>query len=222
MVFAMAALVLASCSSDLESEGKSRITTYAVLEMNGDDFIKLNVGDTFNDPGCVAMMGTEDVSSQIQVFSDVDTSKPGYYTVKYIVYNPDGFPASASRDVMVVDLHNFASPYFGESQYGSRHYFDAPITITKRGDGTYLINDILGGFYSYGRYPGYDALGYDFFCEALLTLNEDNTISLVATGEWYFDKYPVTITSGTFDPESGDVVLNLDFDGDPFYVKLTK
>ena len=98
--------------------------------MNGESFVKVNVGGSFNDPGCVATMGGEDVTDQIQVNSNVDTSKPGFYNVNYVVYNDDGFPASASRTVMVVDPNNFAGVYLGESEFGSRHYYNAPLVTT--------------------------------------------------------------------------------------------
>ena len=156
------------------------------------------------------------------VSSNVDTSKPGWYKVNYVVYNDDNFPASASRDVMVVDPNNFASAYFGESQYGSRHYYDAPLNITSRGDGTYLIDDIAGGFYCYGRYPGYEP-SYDFHLESVIKLNDDNTIELVDQnpGAWYWGE-AITITSGTYDPATGTITLVLDFGGTPMYVTLTK
>lgn len=222
MVFAMAALVMASCSGDLESEGKSRITIYPTLTLNGEEYMTMNLGESFQDPGCTALMGTEDMTSQVVATSNVNPNKLGFYTVNYQVTNPDGFPAFASRHVAVVDKNNFASTYYSECQYGSRHFFNLPVNITQNADGSYLIDDILGGFYCYGRYPGYDAYGYDFFCDAIITLNADNTISLVETGPWYFAQYAVKILQGTYNPDNGEIELNLDFDGDPFYVKLTK
>lgn len=218
-MLAVSALGLTSCS-DKETEGKSQITTYAVITLNGDDFVKVKVGDTYTDPGCSAKMGDVDVSDKILVDNKVDTSKPGFYAVNYIIYNEDGFAATASRDVMVVDPANFASTYLGESQYGSRHYYNAPINITDRGDGTYLLDDIAGGFYCYGRYPGYEPT-YDFHLESLIQLNADNTISLVGQGSWYWG-VPIDITSGVYDPTAGTVTMVLDFDGDPMYVTLTK
>ena len=212
--------VLTSCSSD-ETEGKSRITYYAILEMNGEDKVSTQKGEAFNDPGCVATMNGEDVSDQIVTTSNVNTNACGFYTVNYSVTNPDGFAASASRTVAVVDKNSFASAYWSEAQYGARHYYNLPITITDRGDGTYLINDLAGGFYSYGRYPGYDAYGYDFFLESVLQLNDDNTLTLAAQGSWYWG-IPIGITTGTYDPETGTISLLLDFDGDPMYVTLTK
>ncbi|MBR3009687.1 MAG: DUF5012 domain-containing protein [Prevotella sp.] len=217
MLLALGVITLASCDKD--TEGLSRITTYAVLEMNGESFMKVNVGGSFNDPGCVATMGGEDVTDQIQVNSNVDTSKPGFYNVNYVVYNDDGFPASASRTVMVVDPNNFAGVYLGESEFGSRHYYDAPINITKRADGTFLIDDLAGGFYCYGRYPGYEPT-YDFHLEAILQLNADNTIEVLAQGSWYWGD-PMEDVSGSYDPATGTIKLVMDF-GAPFYVTLTK
>jgi len=222
MMLALAAPVLTSCSDD-ETEGKSRITTYAVLEMNGSAYETVQLGSTYNDPGCVATLGSEDVSSQIVTTGTVNTGKLGYYKLSYQVVNSDGFAASASRTVAVVDKNNFASTYFAESQYGSRHYFNAPIEIIDNGDGTCTIEDLAGGFYSYGRYPGYDAYGYDFFLEATLKLNADNTIELVECNgdNWYWGE-SMTLTSGTYDPATGKVTMVLDFDGTPMYVTLTK
>ena len=224
MMLALSApVMLTSCSDDDESEGKSRITYYAILELIGNSYITTQIGQPFDDPGCVATMGGEDVSSQIVTSGSINTNALGFYKLSYSVTNPDGFSASASRTVAVVDKNNFASTYFGESQYGTRHYFNAPITIKDNGDGTYTINDLAGGFYCYGRYPGYDAYGYDFFLDATLKLNADNTVEVVECNgdNWYWGD-PISITEGTYDPASGTVTLIEDFDGTPMYVTLTK
>lgn len=217
-----APVMLTSCGDD-ESEGKSRITYYAILDLIGNAYTTTQVGQPFTDPGCTATMGGEDVSDQIVSSGSVNTNALGYYKLNYSVTNPDGFSASATRTVAVVDKNNFASTYFGESQYGARHYFNAPITIKDNGDGTYTINDLAGGFYCYGRYPGYDAYGYDFFLEATLKLNADNTVEVVECNgdNWYWGD-PISITNGTYDPASGTVTLIEDFDGTPMYVTLTK
>lgn len=220
MMLALAAPVLTSCSDD-ESEGKSRITYYAVLEMNGDAYMTIPVGSSFTDPGCKATMGGEDVTDQILTTGSVDASKLGFYKLEYSVVNADGFPASATRTVAVVDPVHFASTYFGESEYGSRHFYNAPINIKDNGDGTYTIDDILGGFYCYGRYPGYDAYGYDFFLDAVIKLNADNSIDLVNYGKWYWGDDVPEFLNGSYDPATGTVSLNMDFDG-AFTVKLTK
>lgn len=219
MMIALVSFALTSCG-DKESEGLSRFTYYPILEMNGDAYITTPVGSTFNDPGCVALLNGEDVSDQIQISGSVNTSVVGFYKLGYTVVNSDGFPASATRTVAVVDKNNFASAYFGESQYGSRHYYNAPIAIKKNADGTYTIEDILGGFYCYGRYPTY--LGQlDFFLDAVIKLNADNTIELVKYGNWYWGDNVPDFLSGSYDPATGTVSIDLDF-GAPFTVRLTK
>jgi hypothetical protein len=221
-MLAMAGFTLSSCG-DKETEGTSRITTYAVLELNGDAYETVQLGSSYNDPGCTAKMGDEDVTDKIVTDGAVNTNELGYYDLSYRVINADGFASTASRTVAVVVKANFASPYFAESQYGSRHFYNAPIAIEDNGDGTYTIEDLAGGFYSYGRYPGYDAMGYDFFLDATLSLNADNTINLVeCNGDNWFWGDPMTLTSGTYDPATGTVTLVLDFDGTPMYVTLTK
>ena len=213
--------VLTSCSDD-ETEGLSRFTYYAILEMNGAANYATPLGQPFVDPGCVATMGGEDVSDQIVTTGTVDTNKLGFYNVNYTVTNPDGFSASATRKVAVVNKNGLASIYFGESEFGSRHYFGAPIVITDNGDGTYTINDLAGGFYSYGRYPGYDAYGYDFFLEATLKLNDDNTIEVVEQGEWYWGD-PFEDIKAAYDPATGTITCDMDFgSATRFYVTLTK
>ncbi len=219
MMLALAAPVLTSCSDD-ETEGKSRITTYAVLELKGSAFETVQKGTAYADPGCVATLGTEDVSSKIVTSGSVNTNELGYYTLNYMVVNDDGFAATASRMVAVVEKNSFASTYYGESQYGSRHYYNAPVSITDNGDGTFAISDIAGGFYAYGRYPGYP---YDFSLESTLKLNADNTIELVECNgdNWYWGE-SMTLTSGLYDPATGKVTMVLDFSGTPMYVTLTK
>lgn len=219
MMLALVCFAMTSCG-DKESEGRSRITYYAILDLNGDAYITTPIGSTFNDPGCRATEGGEDVTDKIVVTGSVDTKKLGFYKLGYTVVNADGFPASATRTVAVVDKNNFASTYFGESQYGSRHFFNSPINITDNGDGTYTIDDLLGGFYCYGRYPSY--LGVlDFFLDAVVKLNADNSIELVKYGEWYWGDDVPELLDGSYDPATGTVALNMDF-GAPFTVILTK
>ena len=215
-----APIVLTSCGKE-ESEGTSRTTYYAVLELNGEANLTTQLGQAFEDPGCKATMAGEDVSDQVVVSGNVNTNQLGFYNLNYKVTNSDGFSANATRTVAVVDRNNFASTYFSECQYGSRHYYGLPINITDNGDGTYTINDLAGGFYCYGRYPGFDAQGYDFFLEAKLKLNDDNTIDVLEQGDWHWGD-PMESINGSYDPETGTISLVMDFGGAPFYVTLTK
>ena len=55
----------------------------------------------------VATMGGEDVSAKIQTSGSVNTNQMGFYKLNYIVVNEDGFSASATRTVAVVNPNSF-------------------------------------------------------------------------------------------------------------------
>ena len=216
----MSVFGLTSCNDDEDQLTDTRVTHFAVLELLGDEWMEMNVGDSFTDPGYKATEGTEDITSRVVVNGSVNTAVGAFYNLDYSVANKDGFAVSATRTVMVKDPNNFASAYYGESQYGSRHYYNAPITIASKGGNRYLIDDILGGFYAYGRYPQY--LGsLDFLLEALIQLNDDNSIELLQFGDWYWGADVPDLLDGSYDPATGTIVLNMDF-GSPFTVILTK
>lgn len=101
--YATLLLIGYGCERELESDGVSRVTTYAVITLNGDAASTIMKGGTFTDPGVVAKIGSEDVTAQVKVEGTVNPTTPGVYTIKYIIINPDGFPASISRFVGVID-----------------------------------------------------------------------------------------------------------------------
>lgn len=220
VILAVAALLMVSCDKD--SEGLSTISTIPELTILGDPIVSLRLGGTYVDQGCTATCDGEDISSTITMRSTINPIVPGFYKVIYTARNSNGAAGTAIRTVMVCDPNNFASPYFGESQYGSRHYYNAPIVISDLGDGLYEIDDLAGGYYFNGRYPGYEPT-YDFHLESTIKLNADNTIELVeCIGDNWFWGEDMTLTEGSYDPTTGTVKLSLVFSGTPLYVTLTK
>lgn len=221
MVFFFA-LSVSSCD-DESTAGVTRITYYPTIEIQGSSSVVLNLGESYADEGCYAELNGEDVSDQVIVRSGVNSNTVGIYSISYIAYNEDGFSASASRTVYVVDPSSVATLYFGESQTATRHYYDAPIYITDNGDGTYLVDDIMGGFQFYGLNPGFEPT-YDFHAEAVISIAADNTVSQIGeTGSWYFGDsgaVVVKLTDGTFDPATRTFVLNVDYGGTPMTVTL--
>lgn len=210
---------LSGCKKDETSAGVTRITYYPTITVLGDPIAVVNKGETYTDAGVYVEQNGEDVSDQAIITSNVNTDAIGVYTVEYKAVNEDGFSASASRNVYVIDPTSFATVYAGESKFGSRHYYDAPVVINDNGDGTYTIDDIAGGFYWHGRYPGLEP-AYDFHAEAVIKLETDNTITLLSEGSWYWDPDFPTITDGTYDPGTKTITLDLDFAGTPMYVTL--
>lgn len=216
-------LAVALWSCDKSTEGLTRITYYPTLEILGEQSVIVNVGETYTDEGCYAELNGEDVSSEVQTSSNVDYNKVGVYSISYIIYNADGFSTTASRIVYVVDPDNIATLYWGESMAGTRHYYDALIYITDNGDGTYHLDDLMGGFQFAGLNPGFEPT-YDFHAEVDFALNADNTVTLTSeVGSWYFgDSGDVVLglTSGSYDPATRTFTLNVDYGGTPMTVIL--
>ncbi|WP_418696336.1 DUF5011 domain-containing protein [Bacteroides sp.] len=221
MMFALAAFSLTGCD-DESTAGMTRITYYPTIEVLGSPSVVLNLGESYADEGCYAELNGEDVSGEVVVRSGVNSNKVGIYSISYMAYNEDGFSASASRTVYVVDPTSVATLYFGESQTSTRHYYDAPIYITDNGDGTYLVDDLIGGFQFNGVNAGLEP-SYDFHAEAVISIAADNTVSQIGeTGSWYFgDRGTVVkLETGTFDPATRTFVLNIDYGGTPLTVTL--
>lgn len=217
-ISAILLLSLAGCHK-ITTEGVTRTTYYPVINLEGGTVI-LNMGSAYKEPGYSASLDGEDVTSEVNVSNNIDSSKPGQYSVKYSAVNSDGFSASASRDVFVVGS-GFENFYLSEVRNvsGSRHYYNAPITITHQEGNYYLISDLLGGLYFYGIYPGYEPT-FDFHAESIIELNPDNTITLIEEGNWYFydPDDPLTIQVGTFDPDNKSVHLEVGFSGSTSYI----
>lgn len=220
MVFALALLV-SSCD-DESTAGMTRITYYPTIEILGSPSVVLNIGETYAEEGCYAELNGEDVSNEVVIRSNVKSDQVGIYSIQYAAYNEDGFSASASRTIYVVHPTSIATLYFGESQTATRHFYDAPIYITDNGDGTYQVDDIIGGLQFNGINPGFEPT-FDFHAEANIRIAADNTVSQVGeTGSWYFGDRgtDVRLVDGTFDPETRTFVLNVDYGGTPLTVTL--
>lgn len=219
MVFALALLV-SGCDDD--TAGKTGITYYPTIEILGSKSVVINIGESYVEEGCYAELNGEDISDQIVTKSNVNSNKFGFYTISYLAFNEEGFSATTSRTIIVVDPTSIATLYYGESQTATRHYFDAPIYITDNGNGTYLLDDILGGLQFHGINPGFEPT-YDFHAEANIKIAADNTVSQVGeTGSWYFgDRGTVAnIVDGTFDPATRIFKLNVNYGGGPLSVTL--
>ncbi len=181
LLSAAAVLSLVSCGE--KEESRTWITAYPSLTMNGDNVLFVEKGDDFVDPGCVAILDGEDVSDKVVVISNVDASKPGKYSISYSLTNVDGFAASASRTVYVMDSSDKFTGVF-VVQEGTKRTTDAGVSpysgfeviIYGSPEEGYVISDLLAGYYEYGR--GY---GSSYAMAGLVNLGSDGTISLVSS-----------------------------------------
>jgi hypothetical protein len=203
-----AAFILSSC--DKESEGVSKVTTYATMEITGASTLFWQLGDSFVDPGCVALEGTTDISNKIVVESDVDATVGGFYTITYKVANSDGFWASTTRQVVVADLTDPLNGYYKSSlkrtvisSGASANRGPFTVMVFAVGGGKYYIDDLIGGWYNYGSGygPGYAGPG-------IVQKNGDNTLSLVSASNWTWGPCSLTSTVSTVDPTTKTWILN--------------
>ena len=208
MISAAALLLTVGCT---KTTGLIDVTYFAKIELAGDNPCIVNLGGSYTEPGFTATLNGEDISSQVQVDSNVDTSKPGIYSVIYTAVNADGFSSSSTRKVYVLNPGNIDNVYSSHCWMGTRDYNNLPIVISKVSEGVYALEDMCGGFYCYGRYPGYEPT-YDFHADVTFSLNEDGTFNILTIGDWYFKtSFDYTNIAGGYDAETG--VFDYDFDG---------
>lgn len=213
MLAALAVLPMASC--DKSSEGVTKVTYYATLEMNGEDLVVVPKGGSYNDAGCKATLKGEDVSDQIQTENPVNLQQSGVYTVNYKVVNEDGFAATASRTVVVYDASDPCDGLFSVTADSYRTYgknvafgssFD--VYVTKQADGTYAVSDFFGGWYS--QRAGY---GSKYNMAGRIAKNSDNTLSLVGTPLIQGWGDSVDSFTGTVDPATNTLHWVVEYAG---------
>ncbi len=80
-------------------------STKPVIIINGDSMINLTVGDSYIDAGATASDDIdEDITAEIEIVSNVDTTKEGTYRVKYRVKDSAGNSAEVIRVVRVTKI----------------------------------------------------------------------------------------------------------------------
>ena len=178
MLFALVALVMTSCG-DKKSEGKSRITYYPSIELLGDSYLVWEKGVAYEEPGYKSDLNGEDVTSQVTVSGAVDVNKSGIYTLTYTtVKNEDGFDASASRTVVVLDSSSKVEGFYinqaTSNRNGTAYGKNFEVLVIDNGDGTVTVDDILGGWYC--QRAGY---GTKYAMAATLAIAEDGTLTLI-------------------------------------------
>ena len=154
---ALLGLATAFTGCKKESLGLTEITYFAEIILDGDETMVVAKGTTFEDPGFTATMAGEDVTGRVTVTSDVDTSTSGVYHVTYSMVNDDGFPASVTRTVVVLDLSDPVEGFWAcdptsfrlNANTGATVAYGAPfeILIISEGDGKYAVDDLLAGWY---------------------------------------------------------------------------
>ena len=183
-MLALVSFALTSCG-DKETEGLSRFTYYPLLELEGESYMVVGKGTNFQDPGFSATLNGEDVSSQVTVSSNVNTNKSGIYTVVYSIKNEDGIAANAKRTVVVLDLNSAVEGFYQITpdsyrlREGAQVAYGSPfeMLIIDNGDGTYNVDDLLGGWYC--QRAGY---GTNYAMAGVISIAGDGTVTCLRNG----------------------------------------
>lgn len=184
MLFAVVALLVTSCG-DKETEGKSRFTYYPTIELEGDTYLVWDKGTPFVDPGYVSTMNGEDVTAEVMISGTPDVNKSGIYTMTYTTKkNDDGFDASASRTVVVLDPNSALEGFYLTQPDSYRTYNGNEVAfgnafeilVIDNGDGTLYVDDLFGGWYC--QRAGY---GTKYAMGGTISLAADGTVGLISS-----------------------------------------
>jgi hypothetical protein len=140
---------ISACERDLESEGIAEgIIRYPSITLNeGEAFSVVAGGGEFEDPGAVALLGEDDISEEIVVEGEVDTSTPGVYPVNYTVSveNEIGEQSVVTETRFVIVTAEDISDVDLSGDYIGTGFAANPVTVhvTKIADGWYNIPDVL-------------------------------------------------------------------------------
>lgn len=227
-LFALLAIMTMASCSDKDSEGLTRITYYPTIELSGDSYMVIQKGSDYEEPGYSSFLNGEDVTDKVTVTSNVDTSKSGVYTVTYTTMtNEDGYGASASRTVVVLDLNDAVEGFYLTSADSYRDYggtiaaFGAEYEtlVIGNGDGTYYFEDLLGGWYSLRA--GY---GSNYALTGNVSIADDGTMSVIDSylAGWASYGYALEAFSGTYDYSSSSLSMVVTYVGMDFHITMTK
>ncbi|MCF0178988.1 MAG: DUF5012 domain-containing protein [Bacteroidales bacterium] len=224
-IIAVAVMALTSCTNR-DPEGLTRVTTYAVITLEGGNSIQVDKGTSFVDPGYSADLGGEDVTKELMIESNVNTAKSGVYSITYTYVNADGFAASAVRKVVVLDPNSPIEGFYTTDANSYRLYNGAQTAykgayqslIIDNGDGTVSIDDVLAGWY--GQRAGY---GASYYMAADLSVDADGNIDLIDSYIPGWGDGLEDFADGKFDAATGDITYVATYvSGMEFHVTLHK
>ncbi len=227
LVSVVSALGFVGCTTE-NTLGLTGIIYYPVITLEGDNPYLCSVGESYVEPGYSAVEGSEDVTGNVVISSNVDANNMGIYSITYSATSADGFSASVSRDVYVYDPSydgpNPAGTY--TVQAGSyRYYYTGSevafsgytVTVEEFLPGFFYVSDYIGGFYAsyYGYGSSYAMTGY-------FTLDDDNNVVPISSSVKGWGDSMDYMENGVYDPEAGTLSWDVTYAGEimTFYVRL--
>jgi hypothetical protein len=139
----IATALITGCAE--EYPGTELAVSFPAIELQGDEFVTVMQGSAFEDAGATATFGSTDVSSEIEVESDVDEDVPGLYTVTYSIAQTNEINEESVRTtrrlVAVVSADAAAADLSGSYHRASNGRIS---TVSKLAPGFYFMTDCWG------------------------------------------------------------------------------
>jgi Domain of unknown function (DUF5011) len=141
-------VLFTNCERDFESEGITvGVLRYPSVKLKGAPAVVVVQGETYQEQGATALLGEEDISTQVLIEGDVDTSTPGVYPVNYSVaiQNEIGKSSVSSQTRYVIVATEDISDVDLSGDYIGTGFSSNPskMKVTKIADGWYNIPDVL-------------------------------------------------------------------------------
>lgn len=237
---AIAVMGFTSCDGTQE---EPHIQWYPVVTLEGDQTIYLEVGEDFTMPGFTAVntLTGADASKDVEVLiydviggdyvDEVDTSGPGMYNVYYISYASEVQPSPdydiyKQRDIYVYDPTielNIAGSYnidmdesiylangwtFAEAADYYGNVTSSTIQVSQLLPGFFYFSDLLGGWYDQIR-----AYGGNYAMTGYVSLNSDNTLTLLSSYIRGWGDGLDGMWDGEYDPETQTISYETQYAG---------
>lgn len=222
-------LMLTSCH-EITTDGVTRITYYPTLELHGGEMITQPLGTAYTDPGFTATLNGEDVGPDVVVEGTVNANVAGVYSITYTYTNVDGFAATAHREVVVAAeeqlLPSLDIPYNvtvsrnGVTAASMNYTQPWPGTLTHLIGDTYLISDLISGWYQARFNVSNPALVPLTNCLGVVTITGSDVVLLKAYADNYWGTVPTktgaTNVIGTYNSVNGSISISTLWSGYTF------
>lgn len=220
----------------VDTENVSSITYFPVFTIAGANPIFVTQGTSYVEPGAVAKAGAATVptvtasTGNYRGTSPMNTTIPDEYLISYSATNTDGFVGSASRVVWVYKTGDLVNSIEGlytstvkRGGVSSAQYTDLKyILIWKNANGTYEMNDGLGGYYNMGRGYGVTYAARTVTITATSIPTNNFTVPNFSAGDFGGN---VVMTGLAVDPTTKKITFTSTWDGSSngtFDVTLTQ
>ncbi|HVI47808.1 MAG TPA: immunoglobulin-like domain-containing protein [Chitinophaga sp.] len=140
-IIILAGVLLGACKKSDNVITQMVTPTYPVITLSGEPLLSLGIGGTYTDPGARAFDSLSGATTQLTPYANnVDLSKPGFYSVKFLAKNAYGYRTYATRLVLAttVPAADDISGTYKRTTNG------AVLHIEKVGTGAYKLDNVAG------------------------------------------------------------------------------